>query len=236
MSRLHLWTLTAMILAFIMCLPLRLAVSLIGLEDAGLTARMASGTIWSGRLEQSRLGPFHLGTVDTGLSALPLLLGRAHFVVERAGNDGAGPLAGSLELSSGRRAIDQLSGTIGITGTALGGLPVESVQLDKFSVLFRDGHCRLASGKVQLMLAGRIAGLDLRNGLSGSARCQGRSLVIPLAGQSGMERLTLTIDGTGRYEARFGIAASDPMTATALSAAGFSSTAEGWHRVFRGRF
>ena len=236
MSRARLWVIATIILAAIIFLPLRLAMGFVGLDTKALTARKASGTIWSGRLEQARLGRLDLGSLDTSLQPLPLFLGRARFSVERASVGGPNPLTGYFDLGLGRRAIDQLNGTLGITGSSLGGLPIDSIKLDQFSVLFSDGQCRAASGKVQLMLAVRIAGLDLRNGLSGEARCEGRSLLLPLSGQSGMEKLTLTVDSDGQYRARFGIAATDPVTAAALSAAGFSATAEGWYRDIRGQF
>lgn len=236
MTRPRLWIVAAILLAAIIFLPMRLALGLAGLHSLGLTARQVSGTLWSGRLEQARLGGLDLGSLDGGLSPWPLLLGRARFGFERAEGGGPLPLSGALEIGPGRRLIDGLSGGVGITGSSMGGLPVDTIQFDQFSAHFSDGQCRSASGRVTLMLAVRIAGLDLRNGLSGEARCEGRALLIPFAGQSGMERLNLTIDGDGRYQARFGIAASDPVTAAALSAAGFEATAEGYYRTVRGQF
>lgn len=236
MSRPRLWIVVAVLMAAILFLPLRLAAGLFGLDDLGLTARQTSGTLWSGRLDQARLGGLDLGTLDTGLHPLPLLLGRARFDFERAESGGPMPLSGAVETGPGRRLVDGLTGTVGMTGAGLGGLPIDSISFDQLSVHFSDGQCRSASGKLQVLLAVRIAGIDLRNGLSGDARCEGRALLIPLVGQSGMERLNLTVNGDGSYQARFGLAATDPVTAAALSAAGFSATAEGYYRTVRGRF
>lgn len=234
MTRPRLWIALAALVAAVLFLPLRLAAAWVGLDATGLTARQTSGTIWSGRFDQARFGGFDLGTLDAGLHPLPLLLGRARFAFERAQGGGPLPLSGSIEIGPGRRVVEGLSGTVTAVGPQP--LPIESVSFDQASVHFSDGQCRSASGRVQLMLAVRIAGIDLRNGLSGEVRCEGRALLVPLAGQSGMERLNLTIEGNGRYQARFGIAATDPVTAAALSAAGFSATSEGWYRTMRGQF
>lgn len=233
MTRRRLWIMLAVVLAIILFLPLRLAMGMIGIDDTGLSARQLRGTVWSGRMEQTRVGGIDLGTLDVGVHPLPLLIGRARMGFTRVAGNGVEPLSGTYEIGPGRRVIDGLNGTV-ITG-ALGDLPVERLTFDQTSVQFSDGQCHSASGRVQVMLAVRIAGIDLRNGLSGEARCERGALLLPLSGQSGMERLTLAIHGDGQYEARFGVNATDPITSAALSAAGFSATAEGYFRTVRGR-
>lgn len=234
MTRPGLWIIACALLAALIFLPLRLAAGVIDIGESGISARQVSGTIWAGRLDQARLGPLDLGTVNVNLKAWPLLLGRARFAIERPAAGGTVPLSGQMEIGLGRRSIEQLSGTMPIIG--VGTLPLESVTFSQFSAQFTDGQCRTANGRVQLMLAVRIAGIDLRNGLSGEARCDGRKLVIPLTGQSGMERLTMEISPDGRYQARLAIAAVDPTTSAALSAAGFSAATEGWTQTIRGQF
>lgn len=233
MTRRWIWISLTVVLAALIFMPLRLASGIIGLDAMGVSARQVGGSVWSGRMEQTRIGGFDLGTVDVGLNPLSLLLGRARMGFERVSGVGIEPLAGTYDIGPGRRVIDGLSGTVLATGWT--DLPIEKLSFEGVNVHFSDGQCRSASGRVQLMLAVRIAGLDLRNGLSGVARCEGGALLLPLAGQSGMERLTLTITGDGQYEARFGINATDPITSAALAAAGFSATAEGYFRVVRGR-
>lgn len=234
MNRRAIWISVAVVVAAILFFPLRLASGLIGLDSMGLTARQVGGSIWAGRMEQARMGGVDLGTIDVGLKPLPLLLGRARFGFARAPGGGPEPLSGAIDIGPGRRVIDGLSGSV-LAGD-WSELPIEKVTFDQLSAHFSDGQCRAASGRVQVTLAVRIAGIDLRNGLSGEARCEGRALLIPLIGQSGMERMTLTINGDGGYAARFGVNATDPITAAALSAAGFTATAEGYYRTVRGRF
>ena len=205
MTRPGLWIIACALLAALIFFPLRLAAGLIDIGESGISARQVSGTIWAGRLEQARLGPLDLGTVNVNLKAWQLLLGRAHFAIERPAAGGTVPLSGQMEIGLGRRSIEQLSGTVPIIG--VGTLPLESVTFSQFSAQFTDGQCRTANGRV-----------------------------LPPAGQSGMERLTVEISADGRYQARLAIAAVDPTTSAALSAAGFSAATEGWTQTIRGQF
>lgn len=223
----------AILAAIILFLPLRLAGGLVGFDDLGLTARSAGGTVWSGQLDQARLGPVDLGTLDIGLKPLPLLLGRASMTVDRAATAGTQPLSGTVSLGIGRRAIEGLSGTLG--GTSIGGLPVESIAFDNATIIFADGRCVEAAGRMTMTVGLSVAGLQLRNGMTGGLNCEGSSVATTLVGQSGLERLRLEIDGDGNYVARLMVQSTDPALGAALSAAGFGPTAEGFVRTARGR-
>ncbi|MFM6853735.1 MAG: type II secretion system protein N [Sphingopyxis sp.] len=221
-------------LALLVFLPMRLALGMIGLADMGGTARGAHGLVWGGYVEKLRFSGLDVGTVDVGLAPAPLLMGRAQLAFTRAAQPGTPPLSGTLESGWGHRAVRDVQGVI--NGDGSGALPVDRVTFDQLSVQFRDGACVAASGRVRLALGLRVAGLVLRNGLSGQARCAGRALLLPLTGESGMERLLLTIEGDGQYSARIIIRAADPILGAALSIAGFSSTAEGFAKNMRGHF
>lgn len=194
-----LWLVGIVLAALLLFLPLRLALGIAGAGDSGVTARAAGGTIWSGRLIEARLGPLGLGTLDTSLRPLPLLLGRLRFDVDRIGG---APLRGSLETGWGRRGLHDLSGSL--SGSLLGDMPVEQVNFDALTVLFEDGRCAEASGRVRLVLGLDMAGVSLRNGLSGNVRCDDGALLLPLIGDSGVERLMLRVDGEGRYTGALG--------------------------------
>jgi general secretion pathway protein N len=232
--RLILVVVAAALTAAIVLMPLRFALALAIPDDGSITMRSASGTIWDGRVEDMRVGRTSWGALDVGLRPLPLLLGRAEFDVARMEGSPLGPLTGRLISGFGQRGVADLTGTIGISGG--GRLPVESVRFDGLSAALSASGCDDASGRVQVMLGVRIAGLVLRNGLSGAIRCDSRRIVVPLAGESGMERLTLRIAGDGAYDAQLSVQASDPLLGAALSAAGFRPTAEGYVRNERGRF
>ena len=221
--------------ALIGLLPLRIAAGWL-FDGSGLTARRAHGLVWAGDLDTARIGGFDLRTMDTGLSPLPLLIGRARLWFNRPGTDNPGvePLSGSIESGWNRRALSDVSGVI--RGGAVAGVPVERISFDRASLLFSGGACRAASGRVTLVPAVRIAGLELRNGLSGDLRCDGRDLSVALAGESGMERLLLTVDAGGGYTARLTVQTGDAALGAGLSAAGFAPMAGGYERRVRGRF
>ena len=233
MTRRRILSVFAILAAIILFLPLRLAGALIGFDNLGLTARSAGGTVWSGQLDQARLGPVDLGTLDVGLKPLPLLLGRASLDVERAAAEGTQALSGTVSVGIGRRAIDGLTGTVG--GSTIGGLPIESIAFDNATVVFADGRCVEASGRATVTVGLSIAGLQLRNGMTGGLNCEGRDLVTTLTGQSGLERLRLTIDADGSYVARLMVQSTDPFLGAALTAAGFGPTDQGYVRTSRGR-
>lgn len=227
------WLILAAVAAAILFLPLRLALAIAGPDDARIAARAAGGTIWDGRLEQVRAGALDLGSFDVGLRPLPLLLGRASLAIDRPASASDRGLTGIVEGGIGRTAIQGMTGSI--TGGMIDSLMIERVDLADATVVFADGACREAAGQITLVPALDLAGLDLANGLSGPLSCDGRRLAMTLAGQSGMERLAMTVDAEGNYVARLHIRASDPMLGAALSTAGFGPTAEGFIRTMRGR-
>ena len=221
--------------ALIAFLPLRLVAGWV-LDGSGITARSANGLLWAGHLDSARAGAFDLRTLNVGLRPLPLLIGRAQLWFERpdAAQPGVEALTGAIETGWNRRALRSVTGVV--RGGAIAGLPIERANFDAANVLFRDGQCREASGRITLIPAVRIAGLELRNGLSGDLRCEGRDLAVTLAGQSGMERIALTIDHSGAYSARMTVQTGDPVLGNALTAAGFTPTAGGYEQRSRGTF
>ncbi|GAO38675.1 general secretion pathway protein N [Sphingomonas changbaiensis NBRC 104936] len=191
------------VLAF---LPLRLV---LGAVDSGLSAREATGSIWAGHLKEARIGPAALGDLDARLSPVPLLLGRARIEVARA-SDAPDRLAGAVAIGRHRRSVESVTGTIPID--SLGSLPVASLDLTDLTVVFRDDQCDRAEGQVRANLSGDVAGLDLPAALSGSVRCDGGALLLPLASGPGTEGLAVRIFGDGRYEARLNARAGAPAT------------------------
>ncbi len=178
-------------LALILFLPLRLALGAID----GLTARDVSGSVWSGRLQEARLGPVALGNLDARLAVLPLLTGRARIDVER---DSAAPdrFAGAFSVGGNRRAAEAVTGLLPVDGL-FGALPVASIELTDVTVRFRDGACERGEGQVRAALSGAPAGLPAS--LSGAARCDSGALLVPLVGGAAGDGVMLRIFGDGRW-------------------------------------
>lgn len=238
MSARRRWGIAALLLALVLIIatfPMRLALAWSGATDAGITARETRGSVWSGELVEARLGALPLGTVRASLSPLALLGGGVELAFSRA-DERLGALAGRLH-GSNPRGVSDVSGTTSMSG-GLGLIPVDTIRFEGATVRFDSaGKCTAASGRVQLAVTAPIAGLDLSRGLSGPLTCAKGRAQAALASQSGMERLTLSFDGSGAYRARFAINVDrDPAMAATLAALGFKAGSGGFVLATTGRF
>ena len=218
--------------ALLLFVPLRAALGVTGLGDAGLTARQVEGSLWGGRLVEARFGAVALGDVGARLAFWPLLLGRAR--LELAG-DGERPLHGAVTVSRHGMGIDGMTASL-LTGQLFAPLPVTALDLDEATVHFRDGQCERAEGRVRATLAGAAGGVTLPPTLSGPARCDAGALLLPLTSQAGTEAATLRVTGDGRYRVEFALRNPDPATVPKLEAAGFIGGADGYRLGVEGRF
>lgn len=232
------WIVGAALLALLLILvtfPMRLALGWSGAADAGVAARDVRGSIWSGELIEARLGALPLGTVRASLSPLALLGGNTELAFSRA-DERLGAFAGRLH-GSNPRGVSDVSGTTPISG-GLGAIPVDSIRFEGVTLRFDGaGKCAAASGRLQIAVTAPIAGLDLSRGLSGPLSCRNGRAQAALSSQSGMERLTLSFDGSGAYRAQFAINVDrDPAMAAALAALGFQPGSGGFVLATSGRF
>lgn len=221
-----------LLLCLLALLPLRLALGGTGLGEAGLSARRVNGSLWAGRMVEARFGELPLGDLRARLAFWPLLLGRARVELD---GEGVRPLTGALMVSRHAFGIEGMTASLA-TGQLFAPLPVTSLDLDDASVLFRDGRCERADGRVRATLAGEAAGVPLPAALSGPARCEAGALLLPLASQAGTETATLRVFGDGRYRAEFGLPGTDPATALRLERAGFIAGPGGYRLAVEGRF
>jgi general secretion pathway protein N len=219
-----------LLLALLVFMPLRLA---LGVIDGGLNAREVTGSIWSGRLNEARIGPVAIGDVSARLAPMPLLVGRARLAVSR---DSAAPdrLAGAFDVARNRRSAESVTGTFSVA-SLFAPLPIAALQLTDVTVRFRDGACGRAEGLVTATVSGEVAGLPLPASLSGAARCDRGALLLPLASGSG-EGLALRIHGDGRYEGRLSARATEPVMVERLTGAGFTPGSSGYTLTMQGRF
>ena len=216
-----------MIVAALMFMPLRLVVSMAGLEDSKFSAREISGTIWNGRIEGAQIGPFALGDLDAGVQFLPLLTGAIRMELARP----ATPTDAGLTATIGKQGESLLvenATTVLSVGRQLAPLPASNIELENVSVSFAGGRCQSAEGKVRLSLDANIPGLDLKQGLLGNAICQDGGLMLPLKSGSGMEELTMKLDGHGAYSARLFLSGSERIWTLLLPTLGFRKVSGGY--------
>ncbi len=157
-------------------LPLGLGMQLFGLAERGLNARSASGSVWSGQLQDARLGALPLGSPHVGLSLPRLLTGDARLSL---GADPDGGISGTLSGNSRGYALRDLNGSAPMSAF----LPGETgdVTLSGVTAIFTDGQCIEAAGTLS------AAGLG-----SASLGCTGDSARAQL---SGVAELVLGADG-----------------------------------------
>ena len=238
MSARRRWGIAAILFALVLIIatfPMRLALGWSGATEAGATAREIRGSIWSGELAEARLGALPLGTVRASLSPLALLGGGVELAFSRT-DERLGALAGRLH-GSDPRGMSDVNGTTSMSG-GLGLIPVDTIRFEGATIRFDDaGKCTAASGRIQLAVTAPIAGLDLSRGLSGPLSCANGRARAALASQSGMERLTLSFDGSGAYRAQFAINVDrDPAMAATLATLGFKPGPDGFVLATTGRF
>jgi general secretion pathway protein N len=226
--------LAALAVALLALLPLRLAAGWFEMGGKGLAAREAEGSLWFGRLREARFGPVLLGDVDARLNVLPLFLGRARLSLHR--DEAAGGLFdGAVLVTRHSFGLEDLTGQLR-TGNLFGPLPIATLDLDDVSVHFEGDQCESAEGQVRAGLSGEVAALGLPSGLSGAVRCQNGAALLPLAGQSGMEQVNLSVEASGRWRAEIVLRATDPAMIQRLTTAGFTPGAGGYVRRIDGSF
>ncbi len=224
-----------LVIALIATFPMRLALALTGLGEAGLSARSSVGPVWFATLREVHFGDVELGDVHAFLSPWQLLVGRARV-------DLAGPpvvtgeaLRGGISVSRHSMGVDDVTANVA-PGDVFAPLPVTKLDLGGLSVRFENGSCQQAGGRVKAELGGGLAGLSLAQGMTGNARCEGGALLIPLASASGNERIRLLVRGDGRYRAELLVAPTDAAVTQQLVANGFQSDNDGYRLSVEGRF
>lgn len=207
-------------LGLLLLFPMRMALGLAGFERLGVSARDISGSVWSGQIDELLLGDISLGAVRGGLSPVGLLTGRARFDIWRR-NGVADDLSGALTVGFNRIGVDDVTATVPL-GRTFAPLPVASIVMEDVTAYFTGNRCGHAEGTVRAMIAGQFPGLNLSQGLSGVATCDGDALLVPLVSQSGMEKISLRIWRSGRYSADMQVETADATLADSLAKAGFA--------------
>ena len=210
-----------LLLALVVFMPLSLALSMFGLAGQGLSARSASGSVWSGTLADARIGRVPVGDVAVGLEPLPLFIGRARVSLKSLLGEGA------LTSTRNGLSIDDATAKLA-TARLFAPIPLDGIELTDVTVHFAAGKCQKAQGRVRATFTGDVGGLSLAQGLSGEARCDGGALLLPLMSQSTMERLNLRLQGNGNYRAEFFVRSTDQAMAAKLGSAGFAPAPDGF--------
>ena len=225
----------AFLVALILFLPLRLAMGWFDLGNTGLTAREVRGSLWFGSLREASFGGVALGDLRARLSPVQLLVGRARIDLSGPGRAGGQPLRGAIGVTRHSFGIDDLTANLP-AGTVFAPVPISALDFDDVSVRFQDGNCQNAEGRVRATISGDLAGVNLGQGMSGTARCDAGALLLPLASQSGTERIALRLWATGRFRGELTVQPGDAAAIEKLVLSGFQATPGGYTLSIEGRF
>lgn len=217
----------AVIALALLFMPMRLAISMAGLEESKFSAREISGTIWNGQIEGAKIGQFALGDLNAGAQFFPLLTGTMKLDLRRPEDSKDQNLTATISGQGNDLFVENATASLNI-GPQFAPLPASNIILDDVSVSFAGDRCQSASGKVRLSLDANIPGLDLQRGLLGNAVCKDGMLVLPLKSGSGMEQLTMKIEGSGAYTARLFLSGSERMWTLLLPTLGFQKVPGGY--------
>lgn len=214
-----LWTFGIGLIALLLLLPLRIALSAADLQQLGLSARQVGGTIWGGRIGELMLGRQLLGTFDVRLDPGPLLIGRVAMPFARI-DAVQGPLTGVLRSGGSVAGVEGLNGAIP-AANLLGGAPIDALTFTDTTILFEDRRCTQASGRIAANLAIRFGPLGLDRGFSGTLACDGDRVRARLASEAGTERVEFFVSASGQVRGWVTIRSPLPGLDLLLSTYGF---------------
>lgn len=198
--------------------PMRLAISLAGLDDAGLAAREVQGTIWSGRLVDAQFRGMNLGTLDAGIVPSSLLAKPAMAITRQnaEGTDFTATLSGSAQQVQ----VSSVMGDIPLTAMA-GRLPVSTAQINNGNIALENGRCISASGDVEMRPSGLLARFAGDQAMRGSLACQGDNVAMQLASPTETIMLSASLDPERRYNMQLVFNGLSPEIAFGLRSIGF---------------
>lgn len=226
------WTAGLAALALIGMFPLRVALGWSDLESMGFAARQVAGTIWYGRIGELHLKSQPLGTLEVALDPGQLLVGTVNMRFNRL-DDPEGPLEGRL-VAGGKRGIVDASGRVAV-GEMFAPLPLTVLELEKVTVLFRNGRCVEAAGRIRPILAAPIPGANFESGLAGAVQCDGERARVEMESPSGAERIDFYVQQSGDYRGWMSVRNAHPGVTAALAAFGFKPSAQGMTLSVDGR-
>ncbi|HET9398333.1 MAG TPA: type II secretion system protein N [Sphingomicrobium sp.] len=219
--RLFYWFAGILALGLLAFIPLRMALG--RFPERGFTARQVAGTIWDGRIGELNFKSRRLGTFAVALDPLTLLTGATELGFHRL-DDPHGVLDGTM-VSGAQRGFRETTGRIGIAGL-FGALPLDAIEFDDVTVLFKGENCSKAAGQVTVLMASPLPGVD-GVALRGSPRCENTRVRFVLSTPSNAGKLEFYVRSSGDYRAWFRVRGAQPDQAADLLAAGFSPSQEG---------
>jgi general secretion pathway protein N len=205
-----------LVVALLLLLPLRLALTAAGLDGAGLAARTVSGSLWSGRMTSASWRGVPLGDGRAGLSPLGLVTGNVRL------NWRGDTISGVVVHKRGGGGVDGVTGDIG--PLKIGGMALQRVGFEAVDIGFDGEQCSRAGGQLTVQPGGALA---MAGTMTGTPRCDGDAVVVPLVSADGAAQIELRARANAGYAAKITIEPLAESARAGLLAAGFQPTPQG---------
>ena len=138
--------------------------------------------------------------------------------------DPQGVLEGQL-VAGLSRGIKDASGRVA-TSEMFAPLPIEALELQDVTILFRNGLCIEADGRIAPVMTAPVPGVQLA-GLAGTVRCDGQRARVQMVSGAGTERVEFYINSSGRYRGWLSVRTTGPAVSAALAMVGFRPSPQG---------
>jgi len=209
-------------------MPISVALTWSGARAAGLSARNITGSIWDGRLQATQFRRVPLGDAEASLDLFAIFTGLARLSLQSE--------RGTLTLVEGRaRGLDGADIAIDVQQLGFGVPMTGSVRLQNTTLLFENGRCSKAQGRIVTDAARQSWGGPE---LAGEFSCAGTAAIARLRGARDDVEVAMDIgvEANGRYRLHSQVTSSNPAILSALSLAGFVMSGGGMMRIDEGLF
>lgn len=218
---------TAFVVSAASAVPMEFALGLFSGQNTAIAARAVTGTIWNARMQDLRIDGFRAGNASVRLDPLSLMMGTRRLDISSA--------RGEAVLVDGElKGAEHVRASIG--GSELG-LPFATegtVRLNDVTLLFQNGNCHAASGRIATdAFAVFSKGLEL----AGNLRCEDAAGIADLLGRNEEAEVALALrfQSDGGYRAETRVRNASPARREALLLAGFDQIGGDLVRADQGR-
>jgi len=213
-------------LALAATIPMSVALSWLGVDQAGVSAAEISGSIWNGRLKTVQFRGIPLGDVEVSLHPLALLLGARRVAIQ-------GTLGRATFVQGDTRGFEAADAAIEVAYLRPAYPLAGRILLEQATVLFSGERCLHAEGRIATdVLQRAFDGPEV----TGTLSCAGEAAVARLNGRlpDGEVSFALRLNAGGTYQTETRIVTANPMIRSALGLAGFSESGDGFVRSDEG--
>lgn len=206
--------------------PMRVTLSWLGADQAGVSAAEISGSIWNGRLTETHYRGIPLGDVEASLHPFALLAGARRLAVQ-------GTFGRAMLVHGDSRGFEGADAAIEVAYLRPAFPLAGRIRLEQATLLFSGGRCVRAEGRIATdVLQRAFDGSEV----AGTLSCAGEAAVARLDGRltDGEVSVALRLDASGNYQAETRIVSANPIVRGALALAGFSESGDGFVRSDEG--